>query len=143
MFLTCKHVLPVMQRQHAGSIINVSSISSIRFTGHPSVAYNASKGAVNQLTQNIAVQYAAKGIRANCILPGIMDTPMITEPLRVLHGPEAINELKSKRAATVPMGCLGTAWDVANAALFLASDESRYITGAQLVVDGGLTCKLG
>lgn len=140
MFLTCKHVLPVMESQRDGSIVNVSSIASIRFTGSPSVAYNASKGAVNQLTQNIAVQYAAKGIRANCILPGVIDTPMITLPIQALHGADAVDEVKRKRAATIPMKCLGTAWDVAYAALFLASAESRYITGVQLVVDGGLTC---
>jgi NAD(P)-dependent dehydrogenase (short-subunit alcohol dehydrogenase family) len=140
MFLMCKHVLPVMEAQRAGAIVNVSSVASIRFTGSQSVAYNASKGAVNQLTQNVAVQYAAKGIRVNCILPGVIDTPMITAPLKAIHGSDAIDEVKRKRAAAVPMRRLGTAWDVAYAALFLSSEESRYITGAQLVVDGGLTC---
>jgi NAD(P)-dependent dehydrogenase (short-subunit alcohol dehydrogenase family) len=140
MFLMCKHVLPIMEAQRAGAIVNVSSISSLRFTGRQSVAYNASKGAVNQLTKNVAVQYAAMGIRVNCILPGVIDTPMIALPLQALHGADAVDEVKRKRAETVPMKRLGSAWDVAYAALFLASDESRYITGAELVVDGGLTC---
>ncbi len=77
MFLTCKYVLPIMERQGRGAIVNISSVASIRYTGYPSASYNASKGAVNQLTQSIAVQYAAKGIRANCVLPGLMNTPFI------------------------------------------------------------------
>ena len=141
MFLTCKFVLPIMVKQAAGVIVNISSIASIRYTGYPSVAYNASKGAVNQLTQNIAIQYATAGIRANCILPGLMNTPMIREPLKGAYGPGGEAEMIRKRDALVPMGRMGEAWDVAYAALFLASDEAKYITGAQLVVDGGLTCK--
>jgi NAD(P)-dependent dehydrogenase (short-subunit alcohol dehydrogenase family) len=141
-FLACKYVLPVMVRQGRGAIINISSIGSIRYIGYPSVSYNSSKGAVNQLTQNIAVLYAPKGIRANCILPGLMDTPMIRQPLRDAYGPGGVEEMVRKRDAMVPMGRMGDAWDVAYAALFLASDEAKYITGAELVVDGGLTCKI-
>ena len=141
MFLTCKYALPVMERQQQGAIVNISSTSSLRYSGYPSVAYNASKGAINQLTQNIAVQYAAKGIRANCVLPGLMNTPMIVEPLKDAYGAGGVEEMRRQRDAMVPMGRMGDAWDVAYAALFLASDEARYITGARLVVDGGLTCK--
>ncbi len=142
MFLTCKYVLPIMVRQEqGGTIVNISSIASVRYTGYPSVAYNASKGAVNQLTQNIAVQYAAKGIRANCVLPGLMNTPMIREPLQNSYGPGGVSAMISKRDALVPLGKMGESWDVAYASLFLASDEAKYITGALLVVDGGLTCK--
>ena len=142
MFLTCKYVLPIMAQQgHGGAIVNISSIASIRYTGYPSVAYNASKGAVNQLTQNIAVQYAAKGIRANCVLPGLMNTPMIREPLQNTYGPGGVDTMIRERDALVPLGKMGEAWDVAYAALFLASDEAKYVTGALLVVDGGLTCK--
>ena len=141
MFLTCREVLPIMERQGGGVIVNVSSIASTRYTGYPSAAYSASKGAVNQLTQNIAVQYAPKGIRANCVLPGLMNTPMITEPLKDAYGSGGAEEMVRKRDATVPMGRMGDAWDVAYASLFLASEEARYITGALLVVDGGLTCK--
>jgi NAD(P)-dependent dehydrogenase (short-subunit alcohol dehydrogenase family) len=143
MFLTCKHVLPVMERQGKGAIVNVSSISSMRWVGYPSASYSASKGAVNQLTRSIAVQYAARGIRANCVLPGAMNTPMIREPLKDVYGPGGVEEMIRRRDAMVPMGKMGDAWDVAYAALFLASDEARYVTGAELVVDGGLTCQVG
>lgn len=140
MFLTCKYALPVMVRQGKGAIINISSISSIRWVGYPSLSYSASKAAVNQLTKSIAVQYAARGIRANAILPGLMNTPMIREPLKDAYGPGGVEAMIRKRDAMVPMGHMGDAWDVAYAALFLASDEARYITGIELVVDGGLTC---
>jgi NAD(P)-dependent dehydrogenase (short-subunit alcohol dehydrogenase family) len=143
MFLTCKYVLPVMERQGKGAIVNVSSISSMRWVGYPSVSYSASKGAVNQLTRSIAVQYAARGVRANCVLPGAMNTPMIREPLKDIYGPGGVEEMIRRRDAMVPMGKMGDAWDVAYAALFLASDEARYVTGAELVVDGGLTCQVG
>jgi NAD(P)-dependent dehydrogenase (short-subunit alcohol dehydrogenase family) len=140
-FLSCKYALPILVRQPASAIVNISSIASIRYTGYPSVAYNASKGALNQLTQNIAIQYAAKGVRANCVLPGLMNTPMIRTPLENAYGPGGVEEMIRLRDAQVPMGKMGDAWDVAHAALFLASDEAKYITGASLVVDGGLTCK--
>ena len=141
MFLTCKYVLPIMERQGRGAIVNISSVASIRYIGYPSASYNASKGAVNQLTQSIAVQYAAKGIRANCVLPGLMNTPFILEPLKGAYGPGGVEEMVRKRDAMVPMGKMGDAWDIAHASLFLASDEAKYITGVPLVVDGGLTCK--
>ena len=141
-FLGCKYCLPIMVKQGKGSIVNTSSIASIRYTGYPSAVYNASKGAVNQLTQNIAVQYGSKGIRANCVLPGLMNTPMIREPLKDAYGAGGMDEMIRRRDAQVPMGKMGDAWDVAYASLFLASDEAKYITGALLVVDGGLTCKV-
>jgi NAD(P)-dependent dehydrogenase (short-subunit alcohol dehydrogenase family) len=141
MFLTCKYTLPLMVQQGHGAIVNMSSIASIRYTGYASVAYNASKGAVNQLTQNIAVQYASRGVRANCVLPGLMNTPMIQRPLNNAYGPGGVEEMIRRRDEVVPMGKMGDAWDVAYASLFLASDEAKYITGALLVVDGGLTCK--
>lgn len=140
-FLTCKYCLPVMEQQGGGSIVNVSSIASLRFTGYPSCAYNASKGAVNQLTQNVAVQYASRGIRANCVLPGLMNTPMIVEPLKKQYAGGDVERMISVRDAQCPTGTMGDAWDVAHASLFLASDEARYVTGMNLVVDGGITCK--
>jgi NAD(P)-dependent dehydrogenase (short-subunit alcohol dehydrogenase family) len=140
-FLSCKYVLPVMVQQGKGAIVNISSVASIRYTGYPSAVYNASKGALNQLTQNVAVQYARLGIRANCVLPGLMDTPMIREPLQDAYGPGGEEEMIRLRNEQVPLGRMGDAWDVAYAALFLASDEARYVTGAFLVVDGGLSCK--
>ena len=131
-FLSCKYVLPVMVKQGKGVMVNISSVASIRYTGYPSAVYNASKGALNQLTQNVAVQYAPKGIRANCVLPGLMNTPMIREPLKDAYGSGGEEEMIRKRDEQVPLGKMGDAWDVAYAALFLASDEARYITGAQL-----------
>jgi NAD(P)-dependent dehydrogenase (short-subunit alcohol dehydrogenase family) len=141
MFLTCKYCLPVMEKQGYGAIVNISSIGGLRFSGYPSVSYNASKGGINQLTQNVAVQYAAKGIRANCVLPGLMNTPMIREPLKKYYAGGDIDKMIEIRNQQCPMKRMGDAWDVAYAALFLASDEAKYITGANLVVDGGITCK--
>src|SRR6185295_1272067 len=106
-FLACKYSLPIMVGQGQGSIVNISSIASIRYTGYPSVAYNASKGAVNQRTQNIAVQYASKGVRANCVLPGLMNTPMIFDPLKTAYGPNGPEEMVRQRDKIVPMGKMG------------------------------------
>jgi len=141
MFLTCKYCLPYMEKQGGGAIINISSIGSMRYIGYPSVSYCATKGGVNQLTQNVAVQYAAKGIRANCVLPGLMNTPMIQVPLRKTYADGDIGKMIEIRDQQCPTKKMGTAWDVAYASLFLGSDEARYITGAKLVVDGGITCK--
>jgi NAD(P)-dependent dehydrogenase (short-subunit alcohol dehydrogenase family) len=140
-FLACKYTLPIMVQRGKGAIVNISSIASIRYTGYPSVAYSASKGALNQLTQNIALQYASKGIRANCVLPGLMNTPMIRQNLKNAYGTGGVKEMIRHRDQLVPLGKMGDAWDVAYASLFLASDEAKYITGISLVVDGGLTCK--
>lgn len=141
MFLTCKYCLPIMERQGRGVIVNVSSIASLRWFGYPSCAYAASKGAINQLTQNIAIQYAARGIRANCVLPGLMNTPMIQEPLKKTYADGDIDKMIKIRDKQCPTGKMGEGWDVAYASLYLASDEAKYVTGANLVVDGGITCK--
>ena len=143
MFLTCKFTLPHMEQQGAGVIVNIGSIVGIRYVGVPYVSYSATKGGVLQLTQSIALQYADRNIRANTILPGLMNTPMIVEPLKDVYADGDIGKMMEMRNAQVPMKRMGDAWDVARAALFLASDEAAYITGAQLVVDGGLTCKCG
>ena len=140
-FLACKYCIPYMEKQGGGAIVNISSTASIRYTGYPSASYNASKGAVNQLTQNIAMQYAGKGIRANCVLPGLIHTPRIDGSLTSGYGDIDVEEMIEKRNNMCPTKKMGDAWDVAYAALFLASDEARYITGANLVVDGGITCK--
>lgn len=139
MFLTCKHVLPIMLAQGAGVILNISSIAGIRYTGMNYIAYAASKGAVNQFTQSLALQYAAHGIRVNAILPGLMNTPLIVEGFRSVYA--NVEEMIRARDALCPMKKMGDAWDVAHAAVFLASDEAKYITGVLLPVDGGLTCK--
>ena len=138
MFLTCKEVLPHMERQGKGVIVNIASIAGIRWTGVPYVSYSATKAAVIHFTRVVALQYARAGIRANSILPGLMNTPMIHASLIGAYGANA-EEMVRKRDAQCPMGRMGDAWDVAYAALFLASDEAKYITGTELVVDGGLT----
>jgi NAD(P)-dependent dehydrogenase (short-subunit alcohol dehydrogenase family) len=139
-FLTCKHAIPHMLQAGGGAIVNVASIAAIRWIGFPYAAYSASKAAVVALTQNLAAQYAAHGIRANCILPGLMDTPMIREPLVASYGGD-LAAMLDKRHSQSPTGRMGDGWDTAYAALFLASDEARYITGVQLPVDGGITLR--
>ncbi len=140
MFLTCKAVLPHMERAGSGAIVNVSSIAAIRFAPYPMVAYHASKGGVNAFTRAVAMQYASRGIRANAVLPGLIETPMAMEGLsRALGIP--YEELKRRRDRAVPMGHMGEALDVARAVLFLASDEAKYVTGVVLPVDGGLSLK--
>jgi NAD(P)-dependent dehydrogenase (short-subunit alcohol dehydrogenase family) len=140
-FLTCKYVLPHMERQGGGVIVNISSIAGIRYTGVPYVSYSATKAGILGLTQSVALEYAAKNIRSNAILPGLMNTPMIIEPLKEAYAGGDVEKMIKIRDEQCPMKKMGDAWDVAYAALFLASDEAKYITGAQLVVDGGLTCK--
>jgi NAD(P)-dependent dehydrogenase (short-subunit alcohol dehydrogenase family) len=140
MFLTCKHVLPHMERQGGGAIVNVSSLAAERFAPMPFLAYSASKGGVNALTRSIAMQYAARGIRVNAVMPGLIRTPMAVDDVVRRYGFER-DALVHMRDAAVPMGRMGEAWDVAYAALYLASDEARYVTGIVLPVDGGLSCK--
>jgi NAD(P)-dependent dehydrogenase (short-subunit alcohol dehydrogenase family) len=142
-FLTMKHVIPVMEEQGGGSIINISSIAAIRYTGVPYATYYASKAALSHLTRTTAVQYAPKKIRVNAILPGLMETPMVEKAagLAQSYAGGDVEEMWRVRAKQVPMGFGGNAWDVAHAAVYLASDESRYVTGIDLVVDGGITLK--
>ncbi|QLH73448.1 SDR family NAD(P)-dependent oxidoreductase [Rhodopseudomonas palustris] len=143
-YLAMKYVVPVMQRQGSGSIINISSIASIRYLGISYVSYAASKAAMNALTRNAAVEYAKDHVRVNAILPGLMKTPMVAHSagLAASYSGGDVDAMWRARDAQVPMGHMGEAWDVANAATFLASDESKYITGIELVVDGGLTLKV-
>ncbi|MBI3706868.1 MAG: SDR family oxidoreductase [Proteobacteria bacterium] len=146
-FLCCKHVLPQMARQferdgRGGAIVNIASIAAIRWTGVPYISYSATKGAILAFSHSIALQYARQGIRCNTILPGLMNTPMIVEPLKGVYGAGDVDKMIAVRDAQCPMGKMGDAWDVAYAALFLASDEARYITGVDLVVDGGITLKI-
>lgn len=140
MFLTCKHVLPHLEARGRGAIVNVSSVAAIRFAPYPMLSYSASKAAVNALTRSVAMQYAPKGIRANAIMPGLIETPMAMEGLAAGLGVDKA-KLKRARDAAVPMGHMGDAWDVAHAALYLASDEAKYVTGVVLTVDGGLSLK--
>jgi NAD(P)-dependent dehydrogenase (short-subunit alcohol dehydrogenase family) len=143
-FLGMKHVIPVMERQGGGSIINISSIASIRYTGVPYATYYATKAAMNHLTRTAAVQYAPKKIRINAVLPGLMKTPMVEKSAGVVQSYAGgdVEAMWRAREAQVPMGHMGDVWDVAYAALFLASDESRYVTGIELVVDGGINAEM-
>ncbi|MED4584560.1 glucose 1-dehydrogenase [Brevibacillus choshinensis] len=133
-FLGMKHVMPVMAKQQAGSVINASSIAGlIGAPGH--VLYGASKGAVRIMTKDAAIEYAAKGVRVNSIHPGYIDTGMVT------YASEATKHSKAELAQGVPTGRLGTVDDVSNMVLFLASDESAHVTGAEFVIDGGGTAR--
>jgi NAD(P)-dependent dehydrogenase (short-subunit alcohol dehydrogenase family) len=140
MYLTCRAVIPHMISQGGGSIINNSSTAAIRFT-YANVAYSASKGAVTQLTQNIGVQYASKGIRCNAVLPGYIATPRIVDRLK-RSNPEDYDAKIRERQANVPSGKLGTGWDVAYGVLYLASDESQFVNATELVIDGGQTASV-
>ena len=140
-FLAMKYAIPPMLEQGGGAIVNVSSISSLRYLGAPYVSYYTSKAAMNHMTRVTAAQYASRQVRVNAILPGLMDTPMAKLSAMKNHGVKAedMDEAWRKRVDRIPMGWMGDAWDVAKAAVFLASDESRFITGVCLTVDGGMT----
>ena len=140
-FLGCKHVLPVMEKQRSGAIVNVSSVAGFahQVDGRVHIAYSATKSGLLGFTRATAIAYVKKGIRCNMVVLGTMHTPLVEERLMKQLGPEAAADLVAKRHAAVPIGRMGDAWDSANAVLFLASDEARYITATHLVVDGGLT----
>ena len=140
-FLTCKHVLPVMEKQKSGAIINVASTSGIRFTGAAQVGYAATKAGVIQLSRVVAVQYAAKGIRVNTVVPGQLHTPMVEARLARQRAGGDVAALLAQRLKRIPAGFMGDGRDTANAALFLASDEARFVTGTEIVVDGGMTVR--
>jgi len=141
-YLLCRHVLPVMESKGTGAIVNNASIAALGWCGVNYGLYGATKGAMVSMTRSIAVQYAAKGIRANCVLPGLMNTPLVHKALTTVYGDDGdIETLIKTRDAQVPMGHMGDAWDTAYAALYLASDEAKYVTGTELVVDGGLSVR--
>jgi len=141
MFHTCKAVLPVMRDQGAGVITNISSVASI--CSVPLLAYKVSKAGVNALTQQLAMANAKYGVRVNAILPGLMDTPMAVDAMARATGTDRADYAAFRDAQVPLLGKQGTAWDVANAALFLASDEAKFITGVLLPVDGGQSAKIG
>lgn len=142
MFLTIKHVLPVMRSQGSGVIINISSTASL-CTRPTMLAYKTSKAAINAMTQNLAIENAEYGVRVNAILPGLMDTPMAIER-RVAERGVSREIIRQERDEDVPLlQKMGSGWDVAAAAAFLASDDARYITGVLLPVDGGLSARVG
>ena len=139
--MACKHVLPVMREQKSGVILMISSLAAVE--RYPYVAYKATKAAMVAYTQQLAIQNAEYGIRANSILPGLMDTPMAVDT-RARQTGKSRAEIAAMRDARVPLRKkMGTAWDVANAALFLASEEANFITGVDLLVDGGGALNIG
>jgi len=140
-FLACKHVLPVMERQGSGAIINIASSSGLRWTGAAQVAYAATKAGVIQFSRVVAVQYAAKGIRVNSVVPGQLHTPMVEARLAKQRAGGNIETLLQQRQKRIPLPVEGDGRDTANAVLFLASDEARFITGTEIVVDGGMTVR--
>jgi NAD(P)-dependent dehydrogenase (short-subunit alcohol dehydrogenase family) len=140
-FLGCKHALPVMEKQRSGAIVNIASASGIRWSGSAQVAYAATKAGVIQLTRVVAVQYAPKGIRVNSVVPGQLHTPMVEARLAKQRMGGDVEALLKSRQKRIPLGFAGDGRDTANAVLFLASEEARFITGAELVVDGGMTVR--
>lgn len=140
-FLTCKHVLPVMEAQGCGAIVNTASTSGIRWTGSAQVAYAACKAGVIQLGKVVAVEYAKKGIRVNTVVPGQLHTPMVEVRLAGQRSGGDVDKLLDSRLARIPLGFMGDGRDTANAALFLASDEAQFITGTEIIVDGGMTAR--
>lgn len=140
-FLTCKHVLPTMLAKRSGAIVNVASTSGLRWTGSAQVAYAATKAGVIQMSRVIAVQHAAQGVRVNTVVPGQLHTPMVETRLAKQRAGGDVDALLAQRQKRIPLGFMGDGRDTAAAALFLASDEARFITGTELVVDGGMIAR--
>jgi NAD(P)-dependent dehydrogenase (short-subunit alcohol dehydrogenase family) len=142
-FLTCKHVLPHMSERGRGSIVNISSTSGLRWTGAAQIAYASTKAGVIQFSRVLAVQYASQGIRCNTVVPGQMHTPMVEVRLAGQRAGGDVDALLRERQARIPLPFMGDGRDTAAAALFLASDESRFVTGTELIVDGGMSVRCG
>jgi NAD(P)-dependent dehydrogenase (short-subunit alcohol dehydrogenase family) len=140
-FLACRHVIPVMIAQGGGAIVNTASASGTRYTGAPQIGYASAKAAVIQFSKVTAVQYAGNGIRVNTVVPGQMHTPMVEARLAKQRTGGDIEALLKSRVARIPLGFMGDGRDTAAAVLFLASDEARFITGTEIVVDGGMTAR--
>ena len=140
-FMGCKFVLPVMEKQQAGAIVNISSIAGFRHqvAGRVNVAYSTAKAGLAAFSRSTAMAYVKKGIRCNTVIVGTMHTPLVEERLVKQLGAGDAATLIAQRHAAVPIGFMGTGWDTANAVVFLASDEARYITGIELAVDGGIS----
>ena len=140
MFLATKHVLPHMEKQGNGAIVNLASIAALRMSAdRPHVAYSTAKMGIVAFSKSTAIAFAKKGIRCNTVIPGLMNTPLVEHRLAKAIAGGDVAALVAKRDAAVPTGKMGTAWDVAHAVLFLVSDEGHYITGTELIVDGGMS----
>lgn len=140
-FLTCKHVLPTMMAKRSGAIVNIASTSGMRWTGSAQVAYAATKAGVIQLSRVVAVQHAPLGIRVNTVVPGQLHTPMVESRLAKQRAGGDVDALLAQRQKRIPLGFMGDGRDTASAVLFLASEDARFITGTELVVDGGMTAR--
>jgi NAD(P)-dependent dehydrogenase (short-subunit alcohol dehydrogenase family) len=140
-FLACKHVLPSMIAQRSGAIVNIASTSGLRWTGSAQVAYAATKAGVIQLSRVVAVQHAPFGIRVNTVVPGQLHTPMVEARLAKQRAGGDVDALLAQRQRRIPLGFMGDGRDTAAAVLFLASDEARFVTGIEIVVDGGMTAR--
>jgi NAD(P)-dependent dehydrogenase (short-subunit alcohol dehydrogenase family) len=140
-FLACKHVLPLMEAQAAGAIVNIASTSGLRWTGSAQVAYASTKAGVIQFSRVVAVQYAKAGMRVNTVVPGQLYTPMVDVRLAKQRTGGDVTALLQQRQSRIPLPFMGDGRDTANAALFLASDEARFITGTEIVVDGGMSVR--
>ena len=140
-FITTKVLLPHMVKQKSGAVVNVGSIGGLRHLGHDHVGYSAGKSALVQFTRQLAVRYARDGIRCNTVIPGMIDTPLLEHRVSRHKGRGDVAALREQARLRVPLGKRGDAWDVAYAALFLASDEAKYVTGTEILVDGGLMAR--
>jgi NAD(P)-dependent dehydrogenase (short-subunit alcohol dehydrogenase family) len=140
-FLGCKHAIPVMESRGGGAIVNVASTSGIRWTGSAQVGYASSKAGVIQLSRVVAIEYAKRNIRCNTVVPGQMHTPMVETRLATQRAGGDVQKLLAERQSRIPLPFMGDGIDTANAALFLASDEARFITGTELIVDGGMSAR--
>lgn len=140
LLISSRLVLPTMRAAGRGAIVTVASVAGRRYLGYPHLAYSVTKAAVIHFTRMLAQQYAADGIRANCVVPGLIDTPRIRHTVAAQFADD-IETARKARDRQVPLGRMGTAWEVADAVAFLASDEAAYVTGTELVVDGGLIGK--
>lgn len=139
-FLTCKHALPVIAAGGGGAVVNIASIAGIRNVERSLVGYQAGKAALIQLSRSVAAQWAGRGVRSNCILPGLMKTPLVLDRINANYPTEEARAAAlAERGRMVPMGYMGDAWDVAHAAVYLASDEAHYVTATEFTVDGGIT----
>lgn len=142
-YLTTHLVLPIMEKQSTGgSVVNISSVAGLRYIGSPHIAYTTAKAAIHGFTSSTAVMFANKGVRLNTVVPGLINTPLAQMVFEEKLGMD-YSKVATVRDAQVPMGRMGTAWDIANAVLFLASREAKYITGTEIVVDGGLIQSTG
>lgn len=135
-YLCCHHVLPIMEKQKSGAIVNIASIAAIRYIGKPQIGYSATKAAVIQFTKATALIYAKKGVRVNVVLPGLIHTPLIGS-LAEKYNNGDVEGLIRKRDSSVPQGKMGESHDTAYSVCFLASQAAKHITGQKLVVDGG------